>query len=976
MSNREIDLTKVTAYTLIKKEEIEELNSTGYLLQHVKSGARLALLVNEDNNKVFNIGFRTPPADDTGVAHIIEHTVLCGSKKYPPKDPFVELVKGSLNTFLNAMTFSDKTIFPVASCNAKDFRNLVNVYLDAVFYPNIYKKEEIFRQEGWSYELEEKDGKLAYNGVVYNEMKGALSTPDSVLERYIAHEMFPDTCYSYESGGDPDSIPELTYEQFLDFHRKYYHPSNSYIYLYGNMDMIDYLNWIDQEYLNDFDKIEVDSEISCQKPFEETKYSVKEYPLGEEEDEKEKTIYSYTITAGGALDRQDYYAMKVLDYALISMPGAPVRQALIDAGIGKDISGGFSSGTLQNTFSIMAKEAEAGQQEKFVAVIENTLKELVEKGINQDSLKAALNVFEFQYREADFGSYPKGLFYCMDMFESWLYDDNEPFMHIKAGDTFRELNEYVGTDYYENLICKYMLENQHKLILTLMPKKGLAEENDRKVEQKLAAYKEGLTDEEIDMMVEKTKSLKIYQSEPSTEEELNTIPVLKLEDIDKLPQEYHIDERQVSGVKVIFSNVPSNGIAYINASFHAGNLPERYLPYISILKTVLADMDTEHHSYVELNNLINMHSGGFHNDFTQYGCTDGGTVMMFENNIRVFYHELKAAFDIMAEIIMHTKFSDTKRLYEIIAEQKSKMRVKLMSSGHLTAVTRANSYFSDSGYVKEKTSGIAYYEFLNDLEKNFEEKKEEAVRNLEELAGYLFTKENLIISFTADEEGFSQMEKELRGFVQQLSDKKCQEKPGQYELKKLNEAFKIPAAISYVARVGNFKEAGYEYTGIMETLRNILDYNYLWNNVRVKGGAYGVMSSYGPTSGNVVFVSYRDPNVGKTNDVFNGIPEYLRNFDEDDRAILKYIIGTISSKDIPRNPAAQGRRSFAAYVSGVTYEQICKEREEILSLSVEKIRKMAPIMEAVLAQNYICVVGNSEKIEESADLFEETKDLF
>ena len=692
---REIDLTSVTAYELIKKEEIGELNSAGYLLRHKKTGARVALLANDDNNKVFNIGFRTPPADDTGVPHIIEHTVLCGSRKYPPKDPFVELVKGSLNTFLNAMTFADKTIFPVASCNDKDFRNLVNVYLDAVFYPNIYKREEIFRQEGWSYELEEKEGKLVYNGVVYNEMKGALSTPESVLARVSEHEMFPDTCYGFESGGDPDHIPELTYEAFLDFHRTYYHPSNSYIYLYGDMDMADYLNWMDEEYLKDFEELAVDSSIQYQKPFEKVKYSVREYPLGEEEDEADKTIYSYVVTAGGALDRQDYYAMKVLDYALISMPGAPLKKALVDAGIGKNVTGGFSSGSLQNSFSVTAKEAGAGKQEKFREIIESTLEDIVKSGIDRNSLKAALNIIEFQYREADFGSYPKGLFYCMDMFESWLYDDNEPFMHIKAGKTFEELNAYVGTDYYENLIRKYMLQNLHKLILTLKPKKGLSEEKNKKLEEKMQAWKDSLSEEELEKIIADTKALKKYQSEPSTEEELDTIPVLKLEDIGKLPAEYNIDEREASGVKIIFSNVFSNQIAYINASFDAGKLPRRYIPYIAVLKSVLVNIDTEHYKYAELNNLINMRSGGFYNDFVQYGRTDGGNVMLFENNIKVFYSEMKAAFDIMTEILRHTRFSDTKRLYEIIAEQKSKMRMRLISAGHLTAITRANSYMSE-----------------------------------------------------------------------------------------------------------------------------------------------------------------------------------------------------------------------------------------------------------------------------------------
>lgn len=971
---REIDITKSPAYELVKAEKIQELDSFGYLLRHKKNGARLVLMANEDHNKVFNIGFRTPPCDDTGVAHIIEHTVLCGSRKYPPKDPFVELVKGSLNTFLNAMTYPDKTIYPVASCNDKDFKNLVNVYLDAVFYPNIYKKEEIFRQEGWSYELQEKEGKLAYNGVVYNEMKGALSSPESLLDREIFHELFPDNCYSYESGGDPDAIPDLTYEGFLDFHRTYYHPSNSYIYLYGDMDMNQYLNWIDEEYLSDFEYQKIDSEIPMQEPFDEIRYVDKDYPVGEE-GENGKVMYSYTTTAGTALNRLDYYGMKILDYVLLSMPGAPLKQALVDAGIGKDITGGFSSGSLQNTFSVVAKEAEEGKMQQFLSVIRNVLTELTEKGINKDSIKAALNVGEFQYREADFGSFPKGLFYCLDSLESWLYDDMEPFMHIKAGKTFEELNAALETGYYEELIKKYLLNNPHGVVLTMHPKKGLTEEKNRLLEERLQTYKESLSEEELETIIRRTKELKEYQSKPSTEEELNTIPVLKLEDIDKLPEKYQIDERTLCGVKIIFSEVFSNKIAYVNACFDAGKLPQKYIPYLALMKAVLACMDTEHYSYAELNNYINMHTGGFYNDFVQYGKTDGGTVMMFENNIKAFYHEIGTAFKIISEVIHHTKFSDTKRLYEIIAETKSKMRVRMISSGHVIAVTRANSYMSESGYVKDMTAGVGFYQFLDDLERNFQQKKDEIVQNLTELADILFTKENFILSFTSDEEGFQIMEKELETFVGQLSDRKAEVEREPIELHKVNEGLRIPSPVSYVARVGNFKKAGYEYNGAMETLRNILDYDYLWNHIRVQGGAYGVMSNYGPTSGNISFVSYRDPNVKKTNDVFNGIPEYLRNFDADDRDVLKYIIGTISNKDTPRNPSAKGRRSFAAYISCVTYEDICKERQEILSLTVEKVRNLAPVIEAVLAQNYICTVGNSDKIQESEELFMEIKEL-
>ena len=375
---------KITAYELLKEEELKDIRSTGYLLRHRKTGARVMAIENEDENKVFNIAFRTPPKNSTGVAHILEHSVLCGSREFPLKDPFVELVKGSLNTFLNAMTYPDKTCYPVASCNDQDFQNLMHVYLDAVFYPNIYRKEEIFRQEGWSYHLENTEGPLTYNGVVYNEMKGAFSSPDEVLEREIMDSLYPDTAYGCESGGDPDVIPELSYEEFLDFHRTYYHPSNSYIYLYGNMDMAEKLDFIDRHYLSAFEKLEVDSEIRMQKPFEKTRDLVMEYPVAENESEKDNAYLAYSVVVGDAMDTLTGTAFEVLDYALLSAPGAPLKKALLDAGIGSDIYGSYGDGIRQPYFEIVAKGTEADKKEQFLSVIRDTLKELVEKGIDPD----------------------------------------------------------------------------------------------------------------------------------------------------------------------------------------------------------------------------------------------------------------------------------------------------------------------------------------------------------------------------------------------------------------------------------------------------------------------------------------------------------------------------------------------------------------------------------------------------------------
>ena len=478
-----MNIEELTTYELIEKHQIKELDSVAYLLKHKKSGARIALLSNDDENKVFNIGFRTPPQDSTGLPHILEHSVLCGSDKFPLKDPFVELVKGSLNTFLNAMTYSDKTVYPVASCNDADFQNLMDVYLDAVFYPNIYAHDMTFRQEGWHYEMEDLDSDLTINGVVYNEMKGAFSSPDDVLEREILNSLFPDNAYSEESGGDPDHIPELTYEHYLDMHRTYYHPSNSYIYLYGNMDMAEKLMFIDENYLSAFEKLEMDTDMGQQAPFESPREVRKQYSISEGEEVKENTYLSYNIAMQSNLNPEHYLAFQVLDYVLCSAPGAPLKQALLDAGIGKDVYGFYDNGVKQPYFSLVSKNTDEEKKEQFISIVEEKLQQLCKDGLDKKSLTAALNYYEFKYREGDYGSYPPGLMYGLQILDSWLYDENLPFIHVEADGTFKSLREKINTDYYEKLIKDYLLDNNHKTILIVEPVENLAEEKEKALQE-------------------------------------------------------------------------------------------------------------------------------------------------------------------------------------------------------------------------------------------------------------------------------------------------------------------------------------------------------------------------------------------------------------------------------------------------------------------------------------------------------------
>lgn len=968
----------LNAYEVIQERNLSGIRSNGILMQHKKSGARVLLMENDDENKVFAIGFRTPPSDSTGVPHIMEHSVLCGSRQFPVKDPFVELVKGSLNTFLNAMTYPDKTVYPVASCNDADFQNLMHVYMDAVFYPNIYQSDKTFRQEGWSYKLDDPDGELTISGVVYNEMKGAFSSPEGVLDRVILNSLFPDTSYANESGGDPEVIPELTYEQFLDFHRKYYHPSNSYIYLYGDMDMEEKLRWLDENYLSEFDRIQVDSKIKYQEPFSEMKEVVKEYSIASDESEADNTYLSYNKVIGTSLDEKLYLAFQILDYALLSAPGAPLKKALIDAEIGKDIMGSYDNGVYQPVFSVIAKNANLEQKEAFVRVIEETLRDIVKNGVDEKALRAGINYYEFRFREADFGSYPRGLMYGLQLFDSWLYDEEKPFIHMEALPTFEFLKSQVGTGYFEELIQKYLLDNTHGAVVIIRPERGRTARMDRELADKLEACKQSLSFEEREALVKATAELEAYQEEESSPEDLAKIPVLKREDISREIAPVYNTEMDVDGVKMVHHNVETNGIGYVTLMFDLSGIREEQLPYAGILQSVLGIIDTENYEYGALFNEINVHTGGIGTSLELYPdvtkVKEKEFRATFEMKGKALYPKMDVLFSMMREILMESRLDDEKRLKEILAMLKSRLQMSFLSSGHTTAALRALSYTSPIAKFKDDTDGIGFYEVVKEIEENFDEKKEELIRNLKELSQRIFCADNMMISYTSAEEGIEPM-RETFGVVRNglnsggLSGEACI-----LHCTKRNEGFKTSSKVQYVARAGNFIDGGAEYTGALQILKVILSYDYLWQNIRVKGGAYGCMSNFNRI-GESYLISYRDPNLEKTMEVYEGVVDYLDNFSVDDRDMTKFVIGTISNIDRPMNPAAKGNRSMNLYMNHVTEEMIRKEREEILNASQKDIRALAVVLKAMLDAQQLCVIGSEEKIDACSGMFGEVRTL-
>lgn len=964
-------MKELQAYELLRQETIEDIHAEGYLLKHKKSGARIMLLKNEDENKVFNITFRTPPTDSTGVAHILEHSVLCGSKDFPLKDPFVELVKGSLNTFLNAMTFSDKTMYPVASCNDQDFKNLMHVYLDAVFYPNIYTNRKIFEQEGWSYQLESAEDVLTYNGVVYNEMKGVFSSPEEYLDREIFNTLFPDTSYGVESGGDPDYIPDLTYEDFLNFHKKYYHPSNSYIYLYGNADMEERLTWLDEQYLSKFDIQQVDSQIQRQEPFEQVKDVVLEYPIPEDEEEKDASYLSYNIVAGDTLNVELCLAFEILEYALLSTPGAPLKQALLDAKIGKDVFGSYSDGILQPFFSIVAKDTNLDKKEEFLTIIRETLKTLADEGLNHKALEAGINYFEFRFREADYSSYPKGLMYGIDVFDSWLYDDDKPFDHLRALDVYASLKKKISEGYFENLIREYLLDNTHAAFVAVVPKKGLAKVREDALKEKLQKTKDSFSEAEIAKIVENTAALKAYQEMEEDPEKAECIPMLKRSDIKRETAPVYNKERSIADTFVLHHDIETNGIGYLTLLFDMDHIPASYAPYLSLLKSVLGYVDTEHYAYPELFNEINANTGGIICGLTIYNPKekDGKPQLKFGIKSKMLYSKLAFTFKMIEEILNSSKLEDEKRLYEIIAQQKSRCQMELISAGHSTAMLRASSYFSESAAYQDAIGGIEYYRVISDLEAHFEEKKADLIQTLKTLKEMIFQPDNFMVSYTANEEGYQYLEETLDEFKANLKiSQKTVNGVDKLDVIKKNEGIKTAGQVQYVGQAGDFTVGGFEYTGALRILRMIMSYDYLWMNVRVKGGAYGCMSGF-KRQGNSFFVSYRDPNLKKTLDVFAGIPEYIRNFKADEKEMTKYIIGTISGMDTPLTPSAKGTLALTAYMNQITVEDMQLERDQVLDADAQSIRDLADMVECVLKQNYICVVGSESAIMENKDLF-------
>lgn len=964
-------------FRLTEIHDMKEIGSRGLRFEHVKSGARLVKFENRDDDKVFMIGFRTPPPDNTGLPHIMEHSVLCGSRKFPSKEPFVELLKGSLKTFLNAFTSPDCTVYPVASRNAKDFRNLMDVYLDAVLYPRLLDDPRILMQEGWHHEIDEPGGEISYKGVVYNEMRGAYSTPEALLYRRIRQSLFPDTAYGTDSGGDPDAIPELTQERFTAFHRRFYHPSNSVIVLYGDGDTMSELEFIDREYLSAFDRRDVDSALGMQETFAQPKDVEYEYPLSPGESEDGKTYLSLNWAVSSVLDPVESMAFEILGHMLTDTPAAPLRKAIVESGIGKDVFSYYNGSLLQAPFGVVAKNAETGNKAAFEKLMLDTLSDLAQKGIDPKLLEASVNAIEFSKREADSGGYPDGLEPVSIALQSMIHGGS-PFAPLEYGRIFDSLRKSMAEGYFERLIEDRLVGNTHRATVVVRPRPGLSESRNAEIRRRLDEFKAGLSDTEILDLVEQTTELKRRQAEPDSPEDLAKIPSLTREDIGRKAEELPLREIRVGEVTMLAHDLFTKGIAYIDLYFDSGSVPEEDLPYLALLTDVVSRIDTERFSYGDLSRELNLHTGGIELEVqARRNLRTGALVPTLTVKSKALVRKLPELVDLLGEVLVRTVYGNRARLGEIVQETKSRMEMELNLSPHVMANRRLFSHISDAGRYMELTRGISQYRAIAEMTDNFDSKAGEIMDGLARTAAAVFRRNRLTLSVTAPGEDLHEAEKLLPGLLEGLpvsvADRAAM-RPLSTEHAP-NEGFTNSGSVQYVAKGYDLSLLGHEYCGAMEVVATIARLDYLWNRIRVQGGAYGAFIGF-ERDGRFYMGSFRDPNLESTLEAYDGLPDFLRSLDPGEDELTKAILGTIAKLDRPLTQAMKGAVATEHWLMGVTFADVQRVRDEVLATGVDDVRRIADVIRDALDRNLYCVIGNEERLTRSRSLFSGLEKLF
>ncbi|GER42193.1 presequence protease [Striga asiatica] len=988
------DVAEKLGFEKVSEEFIAECKSRAVLYKHRKTGAEIMSVSNDDENKVFGIVFRTPPKDSTGIPHILEHSVLCGSRKYPLKEPFVELLKGSLHTFLNAFTYPDRTCYPVASTNAKDFYNLVDVYLDAVFFPKCVEDIKTFQQEGWHYELNDPSEDIIYKGVVFNEMKGVYSQPDSILGRASQQALFPDNTYGVDSGGDPQVIPKLTFKEFQEFHRKYYHPSNARIWFYGDDDPSERLRIL-SEYLDKFEASSApeESRVHHQKLFSEPVRIVERYPAAEGEDLKKKHMVCLNwLLSETPLDSETELALGFLDHLLMGTPASPLRKVLLESRLGDAIvGGGVESELLQPQFSIGLKGVSDEDIKKVEELILTTFKKLAEDGFDSDAVEASMNTIEFSLRENNTGSFPRGLALMLNSIGKWIYD-KDPFEPLKYQEPLKALKARIAEEgsksVFAPLIEKFILNNPHRATIEMQPDPDKASRDEVTEKENLEKVKASLTQEDLAELARATHELKLKQETPDPPEALKCVPSLSLQDIPKKPIQIPIEVGDINGVKVLQHDLFTNDVLYAEVVFNMSSLKQELLPLVPLFCQSLLEMGTKDMDFVQLNQLIGRKTGGI----SVYPLTSSvhgreepcsriivrGKAMSeqkIEDNLlkTTYLHIAFNAHCIVAwfssiytvnRVIQDVQLTDQKRFKQFVSQSKARMENRLRGSGHGIAATRMDAKLNTAGWISEKMGGLSYLEFLQALEKKVDDDWPEISSSLEEIRKLLISKNDCLINLTADANNLQNAEKYVSKFLDMLPETPpVGSTAWSARLPPTNEAIVIPTQVNYVGKAANLFEAGYQRKGSSYVISKYLGNTWLWDRVRVSGGAYGGFCDFDSHSGVFSYLSYRDPNLLKTLDIYDGTSNFLRELELDDDALTKAIIGTIGDVDAYQLPDAKGYSSLLRYLLGVTEEERQIRREEILSTRLSDFKEFADVVDTVKDKGAVVAVASPEDVD-------------
>ncbi len=957
----------IHGFNQTREQVISELKTRALLFVHEKTGAELLSLINDDENKVFGIAFRTPPSDSTGIAHILEHSVLCGSRKYPVKEPFVELLKGSLQTFLNAMTYPDKTCYPIASQNVQDFYNLVDVYLDAVFYPRI--TPFILQQEGWHYELTKPGEPIIFKGVVFNEMKGAYSSPDSLLAEYSQQSLFPDNTYGFDSGGHPREIPNLTFEQFQEFHGKYYHPTNARLYFYGNDDPEERLR-LANEYLKTFDRIDIDSSVSIQPPFEEPRRVTKVYAAGGEEGDAQKGM----ITLNWVLDEtkkiERNLSFHMLEYILLGMPGSPLRKALIESNYGEDLAGGGLGTDLQQmVFSTGLKGIDPDDAEKVEGLILDTLSTLSQKGIDPRTIEAALNTIEFSMRENNTGRYPRGLALMLRALTTWLYD-GDPLALVAFENPLDAIKSHIAKNksYFEGLIDAHLLNNPHRVFLLLKPDPGLSKMEEAEERERLDNAREAMTKEDLEDIIAATDKLKKIQETPEEPEALATIPILKRKDLEKNNRLIPLDLSKDGDTHLLYHDLFTNGIVYLDVGFNIHALPQRYLPFVRLFGRALLEMGTEEEDYVTLTQRISGKTGGIHPSVFGSATknTEESAVWLFMRG-KAMLPQSQELLNILHDVLLKVQLDNKERFRQIVLEAKARQEQMLVPAGHQIVKLRLRAHFNEADWALEQIEGISNLFFLRKLAKAVDEDWPGVLAELEEIRRILVTRNNMLINVTVEEEGWSKFQPQAKDFLSALPVSEITMASWEPEIFDEYEGMTIPAQVNYVGKAVNLYNLGYKFHGSAHVICRYIRNSWLWDRVRVQGGAYGAFSLFDRLSGILSFVSYRDPNLLQTLEAFDQSATFLRDLKLSDDELTKSIVGTIGDIDQYRLPDAKGFVSMVRHLSGETDQERQIMREEVLGSTDSEFRSFSGILEKVKEKGLVKVLGSESAIQGAID---------